>query len=144
MMAIKPLSIITATSVYILIYIGGVVTRSGLGLSAGIEWPLPADGLLPTAENFLEYLHRAFSGVVGLLILATAMFAYRGRNKINRTALVTSILTLILVVVQILLGMFVLSSYLNPIVVATHNNLASLIFATSLVTAVVVNIQFKK
>ncbi len=144
MMAIKPLSIITATSVYILIYIGGVVTRSGLGLSAGIEWPLPSDGLLPTAENFLEYLHRAFSGVVGLLILATAIFAYRGRNKINRTALVASIITLILVILQILLGMFVLQSYLNPIVVATHNNLASLIFATSLVTAVVVNIQFKK
>jgi len=144
MMTIKPLSIITATSVYILIYIGGFVTRSGLGLSAGIEWPLPADGLLPTSENFLEYLHRALSGVVGLLILATAMLAYRGRNEINRTALVTSILTLILVALQILLGMFVLQSYLNPIVVATHNNLASLIFATSLVTAIMVNIHFKK
>lgn len=144
MKAIKPLSIITATSVYILIYIGGVVSRSGLGLSAGIEWPLPSDGLLPTSENFLEYLHRAWSGVVGLLILGTAIIAYRGRNKINRTALVTSILTLILVALQILLGMFVLQSYLNPIVVATHNNLASLIFATSVVTAIVVNINFKK
>ncbi|MEK0324582.1 MAG: COX15/CtaA family protein, partial [Nitrosopumilus sp.] len=107
-------------------------------------WPLPSDGLLPTAENFLEYLHRALSGIVGLLILTTAVIAYRGRNWINRTALVTSILTLILVALQILLGMFVLQSYLNPIVVATHNNLASLIFATSLVTAILVNIQFKK
>ena len=144
MMAIKSISIFTAASVYILIYIGGVVTRSGLGLSAGIDWPLPSDGLLPTSENFLEYIHRALSGLVGLLILATAIIAYRVRNKISRTALISSILTLVLIVLQLLLGMFVLSSYLNPIVVATHNNLASLIFATSLVTALLVNIQLRK
>jgi len=144
MMTIKPLSIVTAVSVYILIYIGGVVARSGLGLSAGIDWPLPADGLLPTSENFLEYLHRAWSGAVGLLILVTAVIAYRGRSKITGTALISSILTLILVLVQLLLGMFVLSSYLNPFVVAAHNNLASLLFATSLLTAISVNIRFKK
>ncbi len=144
MNAIKPLSVVTTAAVYILIYIGGVVTRSGLGLSAGIEWPIPADGLLPTSENLLEYLHRAWSGVVGLLILATAVIAYRGRNKISRTVLITSILTLFLVGLQILLGMLVLQSYLNPVVVATHNNLASLIFATSLVTALLVNIQLRK
>ena len=144
MMAVKSISIFTAASVYILIYIGGVVTRSGLGLSAGIDWPLPSDGLLPTSENFLEYIHRALSGLVGLLILATAVIAYRVRNKISRTALISSILTLVLIGLQLLLGMFVLSSYLNPIVVATHNNLASLIFATSLVTALLVNIQLRK
>ncbi|MFQ6010999.1 MAG: COX15/CtaA family protein [Nitrososphaerales archaeon] len=144
MLAIRPLSIVTAVSIYILIYIGGLVTRSGLGLSAGTDWPFPADGLLPTSENFLEYVHRAWSGVVGLLILATAVIAYRGRNNITRTAVISSVITLFLVGLQIILGMLVLRSFLDPFVVATHNNLASLIFATSLVTVILVNIPLRK
>lgn len=143
MKAIQVLAIVSASSVYILIYIGGLVTRAGLGLSAGIDWPIPAQGLFPDTENFLEYLHRAWSGVVGLFILGTAIFAWKRRSRISRIALTTSFVTVVLVGVQIILGALVLQSYLHPVVVAAHNNLASAIFATSIATVLLVSMPQK-
>ncbi len=143
MKGILLLSIVSATSVYILIFVGGLVTRSGLGLSAGIDWPIPAQGLFPSSENFLEYFHRAWSGVVGLFIVGTAIFAWKGRSGISRIALRMSFVTLVLVGAQILLGWLVLQSYLHPVVVAAHNNLASAIFATSIATVVLFSMPQK-
>ena len=112
------------------------MTGSGQGLSAGVEWPIPREGLLPTASNLLEYLHRAFSGIAGVLILTTAIIAWRGRKRLAKALIAFAIVTLILVSIQIPLGMVVLRSDLHPVVVAGHNSLGSAIFASSFVTTV--------
>ncbi|MAH22090.1 MAG: hypothetical protein CMO12_04705 [Thaumarchaeota archaeon] len=124
-----------------LIFLGGLVTSFGQGLSAGIEWPLPREGLLPTASNLLEYLHRAFSGIAGVLILTTAIIAWRNKTRIAKALTVFAIFTLILVSIQILLGMVVLQSLLHPVIVAIHNSLGTTIFASSFVTFVIALMQ---
>ena len=124
-----------------LIFLGGLVTGSGQGLSAGVEWPIPREGVLPTSSNLLEYLHRAFSGIAGVLILTTAIIVWRGKQRLAKTLTAFAILTLILVSIQIPFGMVVLRSELHPVIVAIHNSLGTAIFASSLVTFVMALIQ---
>ena len=127
--------------VYMLIFLGGLVTSSGQGLSAGTEWPIPREGLLPTASNLLEYLHRAFSGIAGVLILVTAIIAWKNRTRIAKALTVFAILTLVLVSIQIPFGMVVLRTELHPVIVAIHNSIGTTIFASSFVTFVMALMQ---
>ena len=73
------LSLSSLFVLFSLIFIGGYVSASGVGLSCP-EWPLCPQGLLPHGDFIIEYIHRSIAATTGLLILATMAFTLKSRN----------------------------------------------------------------
>lgn len=136
MKAFKILSLLSVATIYVLIVIGGLVTGTGSGLSGGTEWPIPREGLLPTPESFLEYIHRAWTAVVGIMIIGTTISGWMSRKDSGQIAAIFATVPFALVLVQIPMGMVVLQTGLSAIAVAAHNSLAAAIFGAALATAV--------
>ena len=130
------MALTTAISVYILIAIGGYVSGAGEGLSGGTDWPLPREGIYPTTESFAEYLHRAWTMAVSILIVLTAIIAWKARKTNGLTIPLAATLALVLLVIQIPLGMLVLKSGLDAVVVTFHLGMATGIFGATLATVI--------
>ena len=126
----KALSLVSVFFVYTTIVIGGYVSSARAGLACP-DWPECPP--LTTWDIVIEFTHRIWSAVTGLLILGTMILAvfYKGAKDIK----VTSVLTLVTLVVQVMIGMFVIRTQLNAEVVTAHLGLATLVFGLSLITA---------
>jgi len=115
---------------YSVMLIGVYITSSHQGLSC-TEWPLCPNGFgLPTEKHFFEHYHRVMVVIAASLIYATAAYA----AKDARTARKTAIIAAIVVSVQIVLGMLVVNTKLDPLLVATHLSTGILLFAMTLMT----------
>ena len=129
------LSLVTAASVYVLIVLGGVVTTTGSELACP-DWPLCNGQIIPTFTTpvLIEYTHRVWTLVVAALVVATAVVAwnkYRWSNRITKFAT----LTLVLLWGQVILGMLTVDTGALPAVVTSHLALATLVFASALMTS---------
>ena len=110
--------------------IGVYITSSHQGLSC-TEWPLCPNGFgLPTEKHFFEHYHRVMVVIAASLIYATAAYAAKDARPARKTA----ILAAIVVSVQIVLGMLVVNTRLEPLLVATHLSTGILLFAMTLMT----------
>lgn len=98
---------------------GSGVTSSGEGLSC-------PPGVL--CGFGLEMLHRLFVGALGILVLALAVLAYRGRKE-DRTTFRAALLVLGLLFAQALLGQMTIAVKLHPAVVSSHQALAAALLA---------------
>ena len=118
-------------SVFAMLILGGVVRVTESGLGCGDDWPLCSGQWLPPLESkaIIEYAHRvAASFVVGPLIAATfigAFLRYRREPWIFWPATAT----LVLVIVQALLGGATVVTELSAHVVMTHLAVAELTMA---------------
>jgi cytochrome c oxidase assembly protein subunit 15 len=135
--AFQWISLATAVSIYVLIVLGGIVTSTGSQLACP-DWPLCNGHIIPafTTPVIIEYTHRLWTLVVTVLVLVTAILAwrnYRWSNKITKLAT----LTLVLLWGQVILGMVTVDSGGLPVVVTTHLALATLVFASALMTSAV-------
>lgn len=70
-------------------------------------------------KAFREMVHRYFAGTLGLLVLAMAMMAWRGRHQPGQPVKLP-VLLLALVVFQALLGMYTVTLLLKPVIVMAH------------------------
>jgi cytochrome c oxidase assembly protein subunit 15 len=77
------------------------------------------EGPVSHAKAWKEMVHRYFAGTLGLLVLAIAVLAWRGRRE---TAGGPGLATLLvgLIVFQALLGMWTVTLVLKPLVVSGH------------------------
>ena len=104
----------------VLIGIGVFVRASGSGLGCP-DWPACHGGAVPPNDEkaIIEYSHRIAGTVVGLLVIATAVFAWRHYRHVP---LVTwaAILAVPLVGFQGILGAITVVRELPPEIVATH------------------------
>jgi len=115
---------------YSVMLIGVYITSSHQGLSC-TEWPLCPNGFgLPTEKHFFEHYHRVMVVIAASLIYATAAYAAKDARPARKTA----ILAAIVVSVQIVLGMLVVNTRLEPLLVATHLSTGILLFAMTLMT----------
>ena len=115
---------------YSVMLIGVYITSSHQGLSC-TEWPLCPNGFgLPTEKHFFEHYHRVMVVIASSLIYATAAHAAKDVRPARKTA----ILAAIVVSVQIVLGMLVVNTRLEPLLVATHLSTGILLFAMTLMT----------
>lgn len=121
--------------VYTLMIIGAFVRASGFGLACP-DWPTCHGKIIPefTAPVIAEYTHRMVAALSTLLVLTTMVLAIR-RHRKTKVALFAT-LSFGLIIAQVLLGMLTVLSGLNPILGTAHLALATAVFGSSVVTAV--------
>lgn len=115
---------------------GAVVTKTGSGLECGNEWPLCHGKLIPayTVGSMIEYTHRLFSGLAGLLSLAS-MFAFWRYARHRRDLLAYAFMTLLFVIVQGGMGALAVIKSQSAAVMALHMGFSLIAFSSSLMLA---------
>jgi heme A synthase len=115
---------------YSVMLLGVYITSSHQGLSC-TEWPLCPNGFgLPSEKHFFEHYHRVMVIIAASLIYATAAYAAKNAKPVRKTAIIAAIV----VSVQIVLGMLVVNTKLQPLLVATHLSTGILLFGMTLMT----------
>jgi cytochrome c oxidase assembly protein subunit 15 len=132
-MILKYLALASLIVLYSLMFIGGYVSASGLGLSCP-EWPLCPSGVLPTEEYLIEWSHRFIAATTGVLIVSTAVGSWLAKGS-DKKIKITGTLAGIFVVTQITLGAIVIDLKLHALLVAVHLGIGILLFAMTLLTA---------
>ena len=129
------LAIATVIGVFALIVMGGVVRVSGSGLGCP-DWPLCQGRAVPPLERaaLIEYSHRLLVSIVSLLVLATAVLAWR-RYRGDPWVVAPATIALALLLVQAGLGAVAVLGDLDPAVVTAHLGLALALLAGTLATA---------
>ena len=131
-LAIQYLALSTMIVLYSLMFIGGYISAAGLGLTCP-EWPLCPNGIMPSEEYLIEWVHRLIAATTGVLVVATMVACYVNRRADIRIK-ITSSLASAFVVTQITLGALVIDLKLHAVLVATHLGIGILLFAMVLLT----------
>ncbi len=133
----RVLAVATAVAAYLLVLLGGLVRISGAGLACP-DWPLCHGSLIPPLEGriLIEYAHRLVAASVSVLVVATALAAFRVRRSAPAAGPVAAAV-IGLVAVQIVLGALTVKLRLTPALVTTHLGVAMLFLAGLLVQAAV-------
>ncbi len=138
----RKLAMATIIATYFLIFVGGLVRVAGAGLGCP-DWPKCFDSWIPPTSieqvppefspeqfNFVlawtEYINRLIGVVIGFLIFATAIAAFR-KYRQHKTVLYSAFAALILVAFQGWLGGQVVATELAPILVSVHMIVALII-----------------
>jgi len=117
---------------FVLIFIGGYVSSSGVGLSCP-QWPLCPQGLVPSSDFIIEYFHRTVAATSGLLVILTMVFTLRSREA-PKAMKITSIIAGGAVIGQITLGGIVIVERLHALLVTGHLGLGLVLFSMMLMT----------
>jgi heme A synthase len=121
-------SLITLGVLFGLMFMGGYVSSSGVGLSCP-KWPLCPHGLIPSPEFLIEYTHRTIAASTGLLVLLNMVFILRGKNSLKSTK-IFSIIATGAVFGQIFLGGVVITEKLHAHLVTAHLGLGLILFSS--------------
>lgn len=124
----------TAASAFVLLFAGGLVTSTGSSLAVP-DWPLSFGKLMPPMLGgvLFEHGHRVIAGVVGLLVLALAAWAWQAETRPWVRTL--SYALAFLLVVQAGLGGLTVLLRLPPAVSILHACLGQTLFCGLLVLA---------
>ena len=60
-------------------FLGGYISAAGLGLTCP-EWPLCPNGVMPSEEYLIEWIHRLAAATTGALVIATMVAALINKN----------------------------------------------------------------
>ncbi len=133
-MILKYIALSTLVILYALMFIGGYISAAGLGLTCP-DWPLCPDGLVPSEEYLIEYIHRLIAATTGVLVLASTVGSWMAKGSHTKIR-ITSTLASIMVVTQIALGALVIDLKLHAVLVAIHLGIGILLFAMVLLTTI--------
>ncbi len=124
-------AVVTTLATLILVGVGALVRATGSGLGCP-DWPTCHGGLVPPGDMghqpIIEFTHRYVAATVGLLVVATAVYAWRYYRAVP-AVLWTAIIVVPLVMLQGLLGAITVWRELPPAVVATHLLMAMIILS---------------
>lgn len=118
---------------FIVLIVGFLVTETGSAQGCGRHWPL-CDGQFTPPFNlhgFVEYGHRAVSGIVGVMIVVLAVWAWR-RLKGHREVAWLSLLAVLFTFLQAYLGAAAVLEPTSPFVLAAHFGVSLVAFASIL------------
>jgi cytochrome c oxidase assembly protein subunit 15 len=132
MFLLKALSFTTLAVLFSLIFIGGYVSASGVGLTCP-DWPLCPQGLVPHEDFIIEYVHRSVAATTGMLVIATMAFTLKSKDA-SRGMKIASIIAAGAVIGQITLGAIVIVERLHAILVTAHLGLGLVLFSMVLMT----------
>ncbi|NOJ28618.1 MAG: cytochrome oxidase assembly protein [Nitrososphaeraceae archaeon] len=131
-MILKYLAFATLSILFTLIFIGGYVSATGVGLSCP-DWPMCPAGLVPQEEFIIEYFHRTIAALTGLMVIVTMIFTLKTQIA-PRGMKIASIIGSLAVVGQITLGAFVIIERLHAILITIHLGLGITLFSMVLIT----------
>ena len=141
-MLLTRLSFSTLSILFALIFIGGYVSSSGVGLSCP-EWPLCPAGLVPMSDFIIEYFHRTVAATTGVMVFVTMFFTLRSQET-KRSTKIASMIAAALVVGQITLGAFVIVEKLHAVLVTMHLGMGLILFIMILTIIARHTSNFKK
>jgi len=132
----RRLALTTVFMTFLLILVGGIVRVSDSGLGCGPAgsgfsgWPFCNGEVLPGLQlnQIIEYTHRALAGIVGIMMIALAVLAFR-RYRDHPGLMRASVAAAVLVIAQGLLGAATVEKDLDEALVAAHLGLAMCLFA---------------
>src|ERR671912_519087 len=127
MFLLKTLSLSTLSILFILIFIGGYVSASGVGLSCP-DWPLCPAGLVPLEDFIIEYFHRTVAAITGLMVIITMVFTLKSKQAPTGMK-VASLLAGSAVIAQITLGAIVIIERLHAHLVTLHLGIGIILFS---------------
>jgi len=131
-MRIICLSFASLALLFTVMLIGTYVDASHQGLSCP-DWPLCPNGFnIPPKKYLFEEIHRIVAAITAGVIFATAGYATKKSGIMRKTAIAGGII----VAIQIVLGMFVVNTKLDALIVATHLSTGVFLFALALITFV--------
>lgn len=130
----RRLALATGVATFLLILVGGIVrvSDSGLGCGPGGSgfhgWPFCNGDVVPGLDlnHIIEYTHRAIAGIVGIMIAALFVLAWRRYRSHRALVWVTGGLG-VLVLAQAGLGGATVEENLEEALVAAHLGLAMLL-----------------
>ena len=127
--AFRTLTFLATIATFVLVVVGGVVRVTGSGLGCP-DWPLCYGQVLPPpqVESIIEFSHRAAAGVVSLLVVGMAAWAWRS-YRTDRAIFLPALAAVGALAVQILLGAITVVYELPPLIVWVHLGTALAIFA---------------
>lgn len=115
---------------YSVMLFGVYITSSRQGLACP-DWPLCPNGFgFPSDKYFFEHYHRLMVVITAGLVYASTAYSASRVRRARRTAFLAAII----VSVQIALGFVVVTTELQPLMVATHLSTGILLFAMTLMT----------
>ncbi len=115
-------------------FIGGYISAAGLGLTCP-EWPLCPNGVMPSEEYLIEWIHRTIAAFTGVLVVSTMIASLINKNSDMKIKITSSIATG-LVITQITLGALVIDTKLHAVLVAIHLGIGIWLFAMVLLTVI--------
>jgi heme A synthase len=140
MLLLKTLSLSTLSILFILIFIGGYVSASGVGLSCP-DWPLCPAGLVPLEDFIVEYFHRTIAAITGLMVIITMVFTLKSKQAPTGMK-VASLIAGSAVIAQITLGAIVIIERLHSHLVTLHLGIGIILFSMMvIVTSYSIRIQ---
>jgi len=124
-------SFVSLGLVFTVIIIGAFLSARGQELSCS-DWPLctSAFSLSPGGEYFVEYVHRFIALIAAVSVYVTAAYSIKRFVKARKAAIAAAIA----VSIQIAIGMLVVLSELQPIIVAIHTAVGALSLALALLS----------
>jgi heme A synthase len=131
---LKYLSFGTLACLFTLIFFGGYVSASGVGLSCP-DWPLCPAGLVPMDEFLIEYIHRSLAATTGLLVILTMFFTLKSKSS-RRGMKLAAIIAAGLVLSQIALGGAVIVEKLHALLVTIHFAIGMTLFSMLILVTV--------
>lgn len=135
--SLKWLAYISCIGMFLVLLAGALVTKTGSGRGCGDDFPLCNGKFIPayTVESIIEYSHRAVTGVVGLIIVATAIAVAR-YVKQRKDVKWFAYGALFFTIVQAVLGAMAVMWSQSSAVKALHFGISMLAFACTLLLAV--------
>lgn len=139
-MPLRYLSLVTLFITFLLIILGGIVHNTGSSLACP-DWPLCYGQFFPRMEGgiLIEHGHRLLGSLVGFLTIIMVLIAKKDRLKKPYIFKLT-VIALIMVIIQGILGGITVIYKLPTIVSTTHLGLSLIFFST----LILINHQFYK
>ena len=120
------LPFISLSLIYATMLIGVYISSLNRGVTCP-DWPLCPNGFaFPPEKFFYEHFHRLVAIVAAIFTGISLIFIRKSFWKLNKLVV---IIVISLIIVQIIMGIFVVTSKLNPIIVAIHLSTSVTIFS---------------
>jgi len=131
------LTLITALVTFAVVVMGAVTRSTDSGMGCGTDWPL-CHGLLPALSDtqaWIEWWHRAFALVLGLLVVALLVVAVM-RYRAYRSVVGLAVAAFVIALIQAWLGQITVESGNSPTSVTAHLATAMLLFGVLITIAI--------
>ena len=129
---LKFFGILSSIGILIVVLQGALVTKTDSGEGCGATWPLCFGEVIPTSpalETIIEYSHRIVSGLVGVMIVILAIWSWNQLKHVKEARLL-SVLAVILIIFQGLLGAGAVVFGQSDAILALHFGISTMSLAS--------------